>query len=145
MSVGVPTIFSVGDPTYSRLVLQGIQGAAGEDLTIPRADLSGGSGNTPATGAPAITSGAQIGKTLTADTSAIADANGLANATYIYQWISNDEDIDSDIEWATGPSYVLQSSERGKTIKVRVSFIDDAGYYESLTSAATAAVVLGGL
>ena len=37
------------------------------------------------------------------------------------------------------------SSDNGKAIKVRVSFTDDAGYEESLTSIGTAAVVMGGL
>ena len=40
----------------------------------------------------------------------------------------------------TGPSYTLASSEEGMTIQMRVSFTDDAGKEETLTSAATAVV-----
>ena len=41
---------------------------------------------------------------------------------------------------ATGASYTLVDADEGKTIEVRVSFTDDAGHEETLTSAATAAV-----
>ena len=46
--------------------------------------------NNPATGAPTVTGTAQVGETLSADTSAIADADGLANVSFSYQWIRND-------------------------------------------------------
>ena len=42
--------------------------------------------NSPATGAPAISGVAQVGETLTADTSGIVDADGLENVTQNYLW-----------------------------------------------------------
>ena len=96
--------------------------------------------NSPATGAPAISGAAQVGETLTADTSGIADADGLANVSYSYQWVANDGTSDTDITGATGSSYTLVTGDQGKTIRVRVSFTDDAGNGETLTGAATAAV-----
>ena len=96
--------------------------------------------NNPATGAPTISVTAQVGQTLTADTSGIADADGLSNVTYSYQWIANDGTSDTDIAGATGSTYPLVYADEGKTIKVRVSFTDDAGHGETLTSAATEAV-----
>ena len=96
--------------------------------------------NSPATGAPTITGSAQIGTTLTADTSDIADIDGLDNVSYSYQWIKNDGTTDTGIHSATGSTYTLVPADEGKTIKVRVSFTDDAGYEETLTSAATALV-----
>ena len=96
--------------------------------------------NTPATGVPTIRGTAQVGETLTADTSGITDADGLDNATFAYQWVSNDGSTDTDIQDATGSSYTLGAADEGKTIKVRVSFTDDGGNDETLTSAATAAV-----
>ena len=93
--------------------------------------------NSPATGAPTISGTAQVGQTLTADTSGIADADGLANATFSYQWLADD----TDIAGATGLTYTLTDSEESKAIKVQVSFTDDADNGETLTSAATAAVV----
>ena len=96
--------------------------------------------NTPATGVPTINGTAQVGETLTADVSSIADSDSLDNATFSYQWIGNDGSADTDIQDATGPSYTLVADDQGKTIKVRVSFSDDGGNEESLTSAATGAV-----
>ena len=92
--------------------------------------------NTSATGAPAISGTAQVGQTLTADTSAIADENGLVNVSYSYQWLADD----ADISGANGSTYTLTVSQQGKTISVTVSFTDDAGHEESRTSAATSQV-----
>ena len=78
--------------------------------------------NQPATGAPAIGGATQVGETLTADTSGIADADGLSGATYSYQWIRNDGSTDTDIQHATGSSYTLVEADEGQTIKVKVSF-----------------------
>ena len=44
--------------------------------------------NTPATGAPAIAGTARVGETLTAETFGIADADGLNNPNFEYQWLS---------------------------------------------------------
>ena len=92
--------------------------------------------NTPATGEPTINGTAQIGETLTADTSGIADEDGLDNASFSYQWQADD----SNISGATGETYTLADADEGKAIKVRVSFTDDRGHEETLTSAATGAV-----
>ena len=96
--------------------------------------------NTAATGAPTISGKAQAGETLTADTSGIADEDGLDNAAFSYQWIRSDGTTDSDIQDATGSTYTLEAADGGKTIKVRVSFTDDQSNQETLTSAATEAV-----
>ena len=92
--------------------------------------------NSEPTGLPAIDGTPQVGETLTADTSPIDDEDGLTNATFEYQWIAGGADIDG----ATGSSYLLTPSEQEQTIQVRVTFSDDAGNAESLTSAATVAV-----
>ena len=92
--------------------------------------------NSPATSAPTIRGSAQVGETLTADTSGIADADGLTNATFSFQWVAGG----SDISGATGSTYTLTASDQGQTVQVRVSFTDDAGNEETLTSVATASV-----
>ena len=102
--------------------------------------------NAPATGQPSISGTARASETLTADTSEIADTDGLENATFTYQWVRvNSDSTESDISNATGATYVLTSDDVGKTVKVRVDFTDDAGYEETLTSEATAEIVAGGL
>ena len=60
----------------------------------------------------------------------------LGNVTYGYQWIADD----ADIVGARDSTYTLSEDDVGKLIKVRVSFTDDAGNPETLTSAATDAV-----
>ena len=96
--------------------------------------------NSPATGVPSINGTAQVDETLTADISGIADADGLDNVSYTYQWIANDGTADTDIENARSATYTPVTADQGKTIKVRVSFTDDADHEETLTSAATGVV-----
>ena len=92
---------------------------------------------TAATGVPTITGTPQVGETLSADTSGIGDANGLTSVQFNYQWIRNDGNTDTAIPGATGQTHTLTRDDQGKTVKVSVSFTDDDGYAESLTSAAT--------
>ena len=111
-----------------------------ESLTSAATATVDAAPNSPATGAPAISGNAQVGETLTADTSGIADEDGLSNASFSYQWVANDGTSDTDITDATDYTYTLAADDEGKTVKVRVSFTDDANNEESLTSAATATV-----
>ena len=78
--------------------------------------------NSPATGQPTISGTAQVGETLTADTSGIADEDGLDNAAFSYQWLADD----TEVAGATGSTYTLVEADEGKAIKVQVSFTDDA-------------------
>ena len=96
--------------------------------------------NTPATGAPNIIGTAQASETLTVETSGIADGDGRNNVAFYYQWISNDGTTHVDIADETNSTYVIKPWDLGNHIKVRVSFTDNWGNQETLTSAATAAV-----
>ena len=60
---------------------------------------------------------------MTANTSGIADADGLNNVQYEYEWLADD----AEIAGATSSTYTLAAT-------------DDAGNDESLSSAATDAV-----
>ena len=82
-----------------------------------------------------------MGQTLTADTSGISDPDGLTGVSFTYQWLADD----AEISGATGSTYKVRAEDAGKTIRVRVDFTDDGGNSESLTSAPTAEVVVGGL
>ena len=77
-----------------------------------------------------------MGETLTADTTGIADADGLGNAAFAYQWLAAADEING----ATASTYTLANDDAGKALKVRVSFTDDEGNDEQLTSAVTGAV-----
>ena len=98
------------------------------------------SANTAAMGAPTITGTAQVGQTLTAVTTGITDADGLTSPTYTYQWIRVDGTDEEDISGENSSTYTLVDADLGKTIKVKVSFTDDASNAETLTSAATVTV-----
>ena len=68
-------------------------------------------GNTPASGVPAITGAAQVGKVLEAEIGTIADAEGLPGTfpdDYTFQWVrvdadgmSNETDIGTDSDTYT--------------------------------------------
>ena len=95
--------------------------------------------NVPAAGQPTISGTTEVGEKLTAGTSSIDDGNGLSDATFTYQWIRSNGS-DTDIEDATNSRYTLVDADAEATITVRVSFTDDDGYPESVTSDATVAV-----
>ena len=103
---------------------------------VPTSSLEEAPANTAATGEPAISGTPQVGLTLTADTSAISDADGTETAVFEYQWLAGGAEIQS----ATRSAHTLTTSEVGKTIKVKVSFTDDRNNAESLTSGPTTAV-----
>ena len=107
-----------------------------ERLTSTATDPVAARPNTPATGAPTIAGTARVGETLTASTSGIADADGLDNAAFAYQWMRGD----ADISGARGRNYTAVDADEGERLKVRVQFTDDAGNAERLTSAATGPV-----
>ena len=92
--------------------------------------------NSPATGGPGITGTVQAGETLTATTDRIEDEDGLTDAVFAYRWVRQDPATrtDADIEGATSSTYTVTNADEGKAIKVRVTFDDDAGNAESLTS-----------
>ena len=120
-------------PNNYGVTRSGIEAAAGPSVILAF--------NVAATGAPAISGTEQVGHTLTASTSNIADANGLTKVNYRYQWISNDADIGG----ATNSTYELQVTDANKNIKVRVDFTDDDDYAETLTSAAFGPISPGGI
>ena len=113
-----------------------------EILTSVATGLVAARPNTPATGAPTISGTVQVGGTLTASTSSIADADGLTNVSYSYRWIRRGS-TDTDITGATDSSHTLVDADEGQNIKVKVTFSDDAGNEETLTSAATDEVAAG--
>ena len=97
-------------------------------------------GPPPAAGGPVITGVVRVGETLAVDTSGIVDVDGVAGAVFGYQWVRGDGGSDTDIAGAVGAAYTLTDDDEGHTITVEVSFVDDAGNPETVTSDPTAAV-----
>ena len=81
--------------------------------------------------------GPTVGDTLTA--SMTADPDGGNGSTVTYTWYRGGEVIGG----ATNATYQLVSADAGKTIKVSASYVDGQGFHETVTSAATAAVLSG--
>ena len=77
---------------------------------------------------------ALVGYVLRVDTSEIA--GGLTDPRFTYQWLADGEPITG----ATRPWYVVKYFREGQAISVAVSFTDDDGNDETVTSAPTAAV-----
>ena len=94
--------------------------------------------NVAAAGAPVITGRAHAGRTLMADTSGIADEDGLGDVEYGYQWLRSDGVEDEEIAEATGAAYELTDADVGRSVRVRVTFTDDRGHEETLESVAVA-------
>ena len=92
--------------------------------------------NSQATGGPTIDGVAEVGQVLSADVTGIDDDN----AAFSYQWLRSDGGDYTEIEDATGSTYTLVAADQGKTIKVKVSFTDDEGNPETLTSDPTGEV-----
>ena len=124
VSITTAQFATTAGPNNYGVTHSGIEAAAGPNVTLAF--------NVAATGAPTISGTKQVGHTLTASTSGIADANGLTNVDYDYQWISNG----TDIAGATNSTYLLQATDANKNIKVRVDF-DDDDYPETLLSTAS--------
>ena len=112
-----------------------VAGATGT-ATVSLADLS----NRAPTGLPAISGTPRVGEVLTASAGAITDADGLENATFVWQWLADDGTVETAIADATGESHELTVAEVGSTVRVRVTFTDDRGTEETLASVATEAV-----
>ena len=144
---GQAVVVTYTDPTAGDDA-NAIQDTAGNDAAtfttgmdgVPAVTNNSTVTNTPATGAPTITGTAQVGQTLTAGTTAIMDDDGLTSVSYTYQWIRTAAGVDTNISGATASTYTLVAADQGTTVKVRVSFTDDASKAETRTSAATAAV-----
>ena len=85
--------------------------------------------NNPPTGAPTIIGSGPGGRD--ADGGHLAPSptrTGWTTPVFGYQWVSNDGSADTDILDATRfDLHPSSSSDRGMTVKVRVSFTDGAG------------------
>lgn len=111
-----------------------------ESLTSANTVIVAAKTNSEPTGLPAISGTPQVGRTLTADTSAIDDEDGLENAVFRYQWLASKSDVILALLGETSSTYTLAPTDEGYTFQVRVSFTDDEDNQGSLTSEATGAV-----
>ena len=92
------------------------------------------------TGKPTISGSLNVLETLSAETDAIGDPDGLTSPGYTYQWIRVDGNNATDISGATSQTYQVTAADLGKKLKVQVGFTDDGGFAETLTSEETGIV-----
>ena len=134
-----PIALSVGDTAITvRVTAEDTATIKNYLITVTRAAPV----NVPATGVPTITGTASSGETLTAATTDIMDDNGLGTFSYLWQQ-GTDDGADGgyiNIASATTETLVLTDTQVGRRILVIVSFTDNDGNAETVTSVATAAV-----
>ena len=138
--------YTLGDADVNRevRVLVSYTDARGEDETVI-SDVTAAVGNVNdlPTGAITITGTVRGDETLTANTGALADEDGLPDdaAGYNYQWQrSTDSGGFEDIEDATGQSYTLGNEDVGLEVRVQINYTDGNNTDESLNSLPTAEV-----
>ncbi len=119
-----------------RLTLQdhGLSWSAGDTVVVFLTE------NQEASGEPTIIGAPQVGERLSADTSSgITDPNNSPPTAdgFSYQWILVDGGVETDVPGATASIYWPSPADVGKRLKLKVSFTDDAGFDEEVTSEAT--------
>ena len=132
---GVDHIVSLSVPSASLGTLSyycANHSGMGNDFLIVSNEVFGT--NESPTGSASISGAATEGETLTAVTSSIADADGLGS--FSYQWLRDG----SAISGATNSTYALTNSDLGAAVSVRVSYTDQSGTVESLTSDNTSTI-----
>ena len=132
---GTPTNADVGSTT-SGIVITVSDGTL--TAALPAFSIAVTNVNDAPVGLPTISGTATQGETLTADTSGITDADGFFTPpNFLYQWKADGADISGGL----AATFILTQSQVGKAITVTVSYTDRGRNDESLTSAATSAVV----
>ncbi|MBM1312317.1 DUF4214 domain-containing protein [Sulfitobacter mediterraneus] len=91
--------------------------------------------NSQPSGAPVITGVAEQGQTLAVDLSGIVDPDGIDETTLSYTWLR-----DGEVQASTD-TITLEQGDVGGQYSVQVSYTDNAGHAESITSALTAEVL----
>jgi hypothetical protein len=142
--IGVTAL--TGDPTYVvvgadvgallRVVVfvQDLLGNISAVFSDPTAPVT--SDNQEPTGVPVIDGTLLVGETLTADTSGIADADGLG--PFSYSWVRLKEG-DSTVV-STADTYTLTADDAHARLKVIVTYLDGASFTEVLETPLSASV-----
>ena len=138
--------YTLGDADVNRevRVLVSYTDARGEDETLTSAATAAvGNVNDLPIGSVTIDGTVRGDETLTANTGALADEDGLPDDTegYRYQWQRSDgSDGYENIDNATSQSYTLGDEDVGREVRVQVSYTDGNNTGESLNSMPTAEV-----
>ena len=135
------TLTGLAADTAYQVRVRALNGETASAWSVPATGSTGSAANTAPAGAPAIDGTAVEGAVLGVDVSGITDEDGLSSPDYAYQWEREAAGVWTGIAGADGGSYRLGAADVGAKLRVRVSFTDDGGTRETLTSAATETVL----
>ena len=130
---GGATGWTIGDDSYV-VVTPGTAWVKNANFNYQVA-VRGYANNNPATGAPTITGTPRVGEELTADTSAIMDADGTTPSNFSYQWVRVVGGSTTNIGMDSS-TYTLTDDDAEKRIRVDVTFTDDLTNAEGPLSSA---------
>jgi Ca2+-binding RTX toxin-like protein len=130
---GDTAVLTLADGTVLTLA-----GVAAASLSQDDLILQPSTNNAPE-GAVTITGTQVEGETVTADITAVTDADVIRADTLSYQWQRNG----TDIAGATAETYVITADDALEDITVRVSFTDQGDTGETVTSTAVRPSALG--
>lgn len=143
-TVGTGTSFQPGDNQVGlalRVVASFVDDGGYPGSIISAVTAAVSNVNDAPTGVPLLSSDAPIvGQLLSASTIGLADADGLAGVTFAYQWQSGNGISFSNIAGANAQNFTVTAAQTSQQVRVVVSYTDNRGTFESVTSAATALV-----
>ena len=116
-------------PAWSCAATGAVCTAGGRLLSVIPATMVPG----PATWPVQITGVAQVGKTLTADSSNLSERYGVQVTSMTYRWLANG----ARVPGANARTYKPDDGKQGKRISVMATYTDDRGNEETVTSGPT--------
>ncbi|RKW12388.1 MAG: hypothetical protein D8H94_11675, partial [Cardiobacterium sp.] len=125
----------IGNPTPVQYTVSDNAGQVSNKATITVTyDNGTPGGNTK--GRAVITGDAKVGQTLSAD---INDPDGVPATGVKYQWMADGVAI----QGATGPTYTVSAADKDKAISLNISYTDNRGNPENISTPSTTKVVDG--
>ena len=116
-------------PTWSCAATGAVCTAGGRLLSVIPATMVPG----PATWPVQVTGVAQVGKTLTADSSNLSERYGVQVTSMTYRWLANG----ARVPGANARTYRPDDGKQGKRISVMATYTDDRGNEDTVTSGPT--------
>ena len=118
-------------PTITSLSLNSVD----QTVSLEPLSLDAAVRNSDPSGQPKIDGTAAIGETLTVNTESITDDDGLGE--FSYQWMRDG----AEISGANSATYLVSSDDGDAVLSVQLSYTDQLGTAESLTSDNTSTIV----
>jgi len=127
-----------GQPvTFADIIMRN-SGLTGLDPSAFTPDALDPTINNPATGMPVIDDNSPTqDRVLSVDLSGIVDTDGLTGLSPTYQWQMLVSGLWTDVAGAVGAQFTPTAAQVNRQLRVTVSFTDDEGHAEALTSPAT--------